>query len=159
MPIITESQSEGPLQIGVGLRLLWVGAKIISERQMLLKCLASRRTNVEVMWRIVNGSTESLTPGNAEIATMEVTECREMVDGCRKLSFSCEEHIDIDDRFSCEIWHSRASYMLDCSRHAAERFGNPLPEELKAFGPTRIVIHDNNRIRHQSFITVVRGRG
>ena len=157
--IITELQSEGPLQICVGLRLVWVGAEIISERQMLLKCLASRRANIEVMWKIVNGRTESLTPGDAEITSMRISECRETVDSRRKISFSCQKHIDIDDGFSCEIRHGRASYMLDCSRHAVECFGNSLPEELKAFEPTRVVIHDNNRICHSSFIAVVRGRG
>jgi len=127
---------------------LGVGEEIISKHQMLLKRLASWRANIEVMGDILNWRKEGLPARNTEIALMDVPEFRKTVDRRRNLNGRCEKHIDIDDGFGREIWHSRTSNMFDCNHHAAARFGNPPAEKLEAFEPTGIVIRDDNRICH-----------
>src|SRR5580700_4266127 len=79
---------------------------------------------------------------------MDITEFRKTVDSLRNLSISCQKNNNIDDGLGREIRHGRTANMLDCNRHAAESSGNPPVEELKACGPTGVVIHDNNRICH-----------
>jgi hypothetical protein len=113
-----------------------------------LKRLASWRTNIEVMWNILHGCEESLTVRNSEIPLMDITVLRKTDDSHRKRSDSRQKHIDIDDGLGCEIWHGYTPNRFDCDRHVAERLADPPAEELKACGPSRVVIPDNNRICH-----------
>ena len=79
------------------MRLLRVSAEIVSKHKMLLKRPASRRTDIEVMWNVVNRRKESLPIRNTESSLMDITQLRKMSDNRGKRGFVCQKHINIDN--------------------------------------------------------------
>jgi hypothetical protein len=147
-PVFPEPLSEGDLKVAVDFGVLWVSAEVISEREVPSKFGTAWWANVKVMRRIVGGCTESLALGDAQISPMDIAQAREAPDGRGKHRFGCQKHIDVDDRFCCQIGNGSAANVLNGRRHFTECIGDSFAKGLKEFGPVGVVVQNDNGIRH-----------
>ncbi len=111
---------ECALQKRVGVGIIGMGAKVVSEGEMTVVLLAIRRAEIEVVRRVANRLAEGLTSGNAEIALMLVSQCGESAYRGSEAVGRLQEHVDIDDRLGSESGNCRAADVLDRCRERAE---------------------------------------
>ena len=77
--LITKLVREAALQGGVSVRILRMGSKMISKRDMTTVLLAVGRANIQMMGKTARWSAEGLTAGNTQIATVVISQQRQFV--------------------------------------------------------------------------------
>jgi hypothetical protein len=59
-----------------------------------------------------------------------------------------KSNIDVDDRLCYQIGNGSAANMLNGRSHVTERSGNWFAKGLKESGPVRVVVQNDDGIRH-----------
>ena len=116
LPLITKLVREAALQGSVSVRILRMGSKIVSKRDMTSVLLAVGRANVKMMGKIAGWSAEGLAAGNSQIATVVISQQRQFADNEGKIGARPQEDVDVNDRFSGESGNCGAAYMFDRNR-------------------------------------------
>ena len=85
LTLITKLVREAALQGGVSVRILRMGSKMVSKRDMSSVLRAIGRANVKMMGKIARWSAEGLTAGNAQIAAVVISQQRQFADNEGKI--------------------------------------------------------------------------
>jgi hypothetical protein len=86
---------------------------MVSKRYMALVLLAAGWANIKMVGKIARWSAEGLTAGNAQIATVVISQQRQFADNEGKIGARPHEDVDINDRLGGESGNCGAADMFD----------------------------------------------
>ena len=113
LTLITKLIREAALQGGVSVRILRMGSKMVSKRDMTSVLLAVGRANIKMMGKIAGWSAEGLTAGNAQIATVVISQQRQFADNEGQIGVGPHDDVDVNDRLGGEPGNCGAAYMFN----------------------------------------------
>ena len=116
-----EFRGQLSLQVGIGLSGAGMSAEMISESEVALEFFTVRWAHVKMMRKHMGWRFEGFAAGNAEIASVLVSQARERVDCVVQVFSRLQQNVNVDDGLGGETRDGSAADVFDGFCQRAER--------------------------------------
>lgn len=156
--VVGMAASERPLEVGVAPRVVVVGAKPVSKRDVPGELGVVPRAYIGVVPRpgasrlhdracAVAGS-ERLTTWNVEVAAMMVPKRAKALNDGRQEPAVLDDDVHVDHGLRRQTRHRSAADVLDSLRDIPQCVGEDRPQFVELPGPRRVVVDDDDGGTH-----------